>query len=306
MSRNQHFRLGQISVIDVSGADADTIVQNLTTNDLKAIGVGEGCESFITDVRGKTIGHVWVFREPEALRLIGPAGQSERVAAHIDRYTIREDATPVVRDGDFEALVITPESAKEMEIGCGGGERPRKATLTLGDASLDAYETAWLGEGTAAILARPDEANRISESLASQLGAAGDESGFHQMRTHAGFPWYGIDLDESNLPQEADRDSAAISFTKGCYLGQETVARLDALGQVQKKLVRWSIAGAVPAAGTALVAGEKTVGRLTSVARAGDGGAIAIGMARRSHFDAGSTASGVAEPDGIAFEATVL
>ena len=115
----------------------------------------------------------------------------------------------------------------------------------------------------------------------------------------------GVDLDESNLPQEADRDALAISFTKGCYLGQETVARLDALGQVQKKLVGWSITGAVPAAGDTVQCDEKTVGRLTSVADHGDGTASALGMARRSHFDVGARAAGTVASTGQPFTAIV-
>src|SRR5690606_22235947 len=64
---------------------------------------------------------------------------------------------------------------------------------------------------------------------------------FHALRVAAGYPWYATDFDDSHLPQEVNREPETISFTKGCYLGQETIARLDALGQVQKKLVQWSI-----------------------------------------------------------------
>ncbi len=86
----------------------------------------------------------------------------------------------------------------------------------------------------------------------------------------------------------------------------EGVARLDALGQVQKKLVRWSISGGIPNTGATLVSGEKTVGRLTSVAADGQGGATAIGFARRSHFDPGATATGVIESTGAEFTGTVV
>ena len=129
---------------------------------------------------------------------------------------------------------------------------------------------------------------------------AGDDSAFHQERVRAGFPWYGIDLSDKNLPQEASRNDQTISFTKGCYLGQETVARLDALGQVQKQLVRWSIEGSRVAPGAEVSSDGKVVGRLTSIADTDDGKQIAIGIARRSHFDPGSTA------DGDGFAATVI
>jgi folate-binding protein YgfZ len=319
MSTPCFFQLNRISVIDVRGDDAAAMVQNLTTNEVASLQAGKGCESFVTDVRGKTLAHVHVYCEHGFLRLIGPKGQSDRIAAHVERYTIREDAKPVILDDDFEAIVLPPAVAAVV---CGElnqaadlneATKLRKTQGKLGDVELDLYQSRWIGEKTAVVLVPRQEANRVCESLAAgsiptpaERSGMGDESTFHHARTMAGFPWFGIDLDEANLPQEANRDSLAISFTKGCYLGQETVARLDALGQVQKKLVRWAIAGAVPEAGSKLVSGEKTVGRLTSVAADAAGGAIAIGMARRSHFDAGATATGVIESTGAEFTGTVL
>lgn len=315
------FRLGRITVVDVGGVDAVTIVQNLTTNDVATLEMGEGRESFVTDLRGKTLAHVHIYRQNGFLRLIGPAALSDRVVAHIDRYTIREDATPTILDDDFEAIVLPPAVASvfcgELNQGADSLGRVKLPTAKckLGQVDLDSYQSRWLGEGTAFLLLPRPQVTRVCQTLAggslpghSAMEAVDlkDESAFHHARTMAGFPWFGIDIDETNLPQEADRDAVAISFTKGCYLGQETVARLDALGQVQKKLVRWAIDGAVPAAGATLVSGEKTVGRLTSVAADATGGAIAIGMARRSHFDSGATATGVIESSGAEFTGTVL
>ena len=178
--------------------------------------------------------------------------------------------------------------------------------VSLGDDAAIAYQSPWLGRGSVVLVV----AGGLAQSLSGWLAASGitleDEGAFHAHRTRCGFPWFGTDLDESNLPQEADRNEQAISFTKGCYLGQETVARLDALGQVQKKLVRWSIRGGVPASGTALTASDKTVGRLTSVAAGEDGDAIAIGMARRSHFESGAMARGVDPETQQPLEARVM
>ena len=163
--------------------------------------------------------------------------------------------------------------------GLNGRQQRSKSTCRIGDLCVDAYATRWLGEGRPCCWCRramPRDLRcvRLSQSISggSDAGGVGDEASFHRARTLAGFPWYGVDLDETNLPQEADRDPLAISFTKGCYLGQETVARLMPLGQVQRKLVRWSITGGVPGAGATLVSGDKTVGRLTSVAADDRGG----------------------------------
>ena len=275
------FRL-PITVLDLVGVDAAAILHNLTTNDVRSLGEGASCETFLTDVRGKTLAHVHAFRTGEGYRLIGAAGQAEAITAHADRYTIREDATPVDRSAERHAVAIVPD-----------------ARNTVSDGILEAAEffcdVPWLGERS--LLLVFTEASGLEEALGGI--DLGDEVAFHHARTVAGFPWYGVDVSDKNLPQEASRIEQSICFTKGCYLGQETVARLDALGQVQKQLVRWTTRGVVPTAGSEVTADDKVVGRLTSVAATGEDTAIAIGIARRSHFDPGSTAQG----DG--FEATV-
>lgn len=309
MDTDTFYRLSALSVLDIIGTDAGQIVSNLTTNEIASLPSGQGCETFVTNVRGKMLGHVHIFRTDEGYRCVGPAGQSERLAEHVDRYTIREDAEPRVLDAEFSAAVLAPGTAAALPVDLPEPQRPHGvswAIAQLGSLAVQAYRVPWIGEGSLLLLALADQADELSGWLSDQPLSVADEAAFQQRRVLAGFPWYGIDLNESNLPQEADRNEQSISFTKGCYLGQETVARLDALGQVQKKLVSWSISGAVPAAGTAVTSGEKTVGRLTSVTAGGDEDAIAIGMTRRSHFDPGATATGTDEATGAEFTARVV
>ncbi len=96
-------------------------------------------------------------------------------------------------------------------------------------------------------------------------------------------PRYGVDFNEENLPQEVGRDDQAISFTKGCYLGQETVARIDALGQVNQRLVGVRFFGSdVPAGGTGLTREDRFVGLVTSAALSPKLDApLALAMVRR-------------------------
>ncbi|MFK8114662.1 MAG: folate-binding protein YgfZ [Rubripirellula sp.] len=306
-AKKTYFQLADISVVDVTGVDRATIVHNLTTNEVKSLELNEGRESFVTDVRGKTLGHVCVFNEHDRLRMIGP-GPSEHSAVligHLDRYTILEDATPAVRDDDYTAFLLPENSATELGLEVGRGTRLLRTEFQFAEKLADAYGANWLGEGTAILLVAKADAEAVAAQLQSKGIERCDEDEFHRQRIRVGFPWYGQDMNDTNLPQEADRDALAVSFTKGCYLGQETVARLDALGQVQKKLVRWSIADAVPAVDTALDCDGKKVGRLTSVA-AVEEGAIAIGFARRSHFESGATAMGSTESGNQSFTATVL
>ena len=306
-SETSFYRLGHLSVVDIGGQDAAKIINNLTTNEVVGLDCGQGRETFVTDVRGKTVGHVCLYRQSECFRLIGAPGQSEKILPHVDRYTIREDATPVSRDADFSTVVIAEAAASQAGIEPALNDEPiGGGVVRLGDVEREAYRTRWLGEQTLTLLIPVTEIDSVVESLSELHLAPAGEAEFHAARIKVGFPWYGIDLDDSNLPQELDRDREAISFTKGCYLGQETVARLDALGQVQRKLVRWSIQGSIPESGAILSAGDKAVGRLTSVLALSENEAIALGFARRSHFEAGATASGSDSDSGADFTATVL
>ncbi len=167
MNNRVFYMLGQISVVDIYGADAVAIINNLTTNDVKSLPVGQGRETFVTDVRGKTLGHVFLFRQSEAVRLIGPAGQSERMVQHIDRYTIREDATPTIRDNDFRCIVLSPAAASVAGIDP-GQEWPSESSIRIADIDVCVYRTLWLGEETTVLLI-PTESVQRGSSVSTRL-----------------------------------------------------------------------------------------------------------------------------------------
>ncbi|WP_231603729.1 CAF17-like 4Fe-4S cluster assembly/insertion protein YgfZ [Neorhodopirellula pilleata] len=352
-------RLPPLAILDLDGNDATAILHNLTTNQVKTLDLesednpGVGIETFITNVKGKCLGHVLAFRTSTGFRLIGagPSGdspsnddpvrasQSETIAGHADRYTIREDAVPTIMDGRYQgwlmAGVSQPSTAPELS---------RRSVVVEG-VEVSSYVVPWAKSADgqlARLLLIPIEAKVHMDAILDAFAQAGviadadnvrlinGESAvaiFHALRVAAGFPWYGIDLDDSHLPQEVGRERQTISFTKGCYLGQETVARLDALGQVQKMLMAWSIDlppdAPLPQPDAKLFAGgEKPVGRLTSIARfddslrnllppslvpegiAGGAAALALGYARRSHFAPGSMATGIVGD--VEFNATIV
>jgi len=309
-----------LSFIDVVGADAIRVANNLCTAPLLQLTGQTGCEAFFTDIRGKTLGHFCVYATDSGLRLIGAANQAEKIAGHFDRYTIREDAAVSDHSDSMTACLIDAQMLAQLEPTVEFGQPPApnffsyRPIMSGGEStsagepdSIGAYQVPWFGlnaaagdawgGGPAVLLAGSAEAMRQwlqrSEPSLQTMGAKMmDVSQFHLLRVKAGFPWYGIDLDDKNLPQELDRDAMAISFNKGCYLGQETVARLDALGQVQKKLVIWQIDSAnCPPVDTSLTVDENVVGRLTSIVPGDTAGQwLALGYARRSHFEPGSTA----------------
>lgn len=329
--------LPPLTVLDIVGRDAARVLNNLCTAAVLPLNLGEGCEAFITEVRGRTLGHLCIYRLADRLRLIGAAGQAETIAAHLDRYTIREDATAEDHSSAWSGVLLDeacllrldpawhvdppaePDVLTWKHLGWVNADEPsvdnrsgtqaelRSATM-VGDAvDLIAYRVPWTAAGHWLVAGPAAAVKELVDELQTAGAQQLAESVFHQLRVPHRFPWFGTDLDDRNLPQEADRDALAISFTKGCYLGQETVARLDALGQVQKKLVLWRISSnQPPATGTELSHDGRVVGRLTSVVAdpAGDG-YLALGFARRSHFEAGAEAQTAAE-NGEISRATVI
>ena len=133
-----------------------------------------------------------------------------------------------------------------------------------------------------------DQANSFRQLLGEVAECSGDA--WNAIRVESAWPLWGVDFDDSNLPQEVGRDASAINFRKGCYLGQETVARIDALGHVNKKLVQVRFTGdAVPEPGANLVQGERTVGQVTSASWSPRFNApIALAMVRRGANESGT------------------
>jgi folate-binding protein YgfZ len=137
----------------------------------------------------------------------------------------------------------------------------------------------------------------ITAALANAGAVPAAMDAFEIARIEAGIPFYGLDISDKNLPQEVNRDAQAISFTKGCYLGQETVARIDALGHVNRVLVGVRFAGTVPPpTGTEVFPadgqgseGKSTIGAVTSAAYSHRLGApLALAYVRRGHNQTGT------------------
>jgi folate-binding protein YgfZ len=265
-------RLDDRTQIELTGDDRVTFLHNLCTNDIKKLAAGKGCEAFLCNAQGRTLAHVYVFCRADSLVLETVPGQGEFLLKHLDRYLIRERVELHDRTGQWAELLLAgpqaglivaqrfelpqlpPELLAHCQAPCAGGELSIRKVDWIGPQ-------AWLLSLPRPLLA--DAASQLEQLGAMPCGPAA----FEMARMEQGTPLYGVDITDKNLPQELARDQKAISFTKGCYLGQETIARIDALGHVNQTLcgVRWS-GSAVPAAGTELSAGSKVVGHVTSAA----------------------------------------
>lgn len=296
------YAIGRLTLIALSGQDRNKILNNLCTQDLRTLAPGAVAESFLLDVKGRTLSHGVVAALPEATWFVTAPGQGDKLAPHIDRYIIREDAAVSIASHDWDATLIPASSpllpalraeVTEPASPADGHSRCRWSA----DGSLVAIEVPWLPSGATLVLV--STANSLgsgallqrlrNECVPSDTAA---RTGWEYERIEAFWPWAGIDCDERNLPQELSIDDRAISFKKGCYLGQETVARLDALGQVQKKLVQIRLARSVSIALPCSVAVDgKEIAVITSLATSDSGETKGLAMVRRSHFLPGSVFS---------------
>ena len=270
------FDVGDRVQIEVTGRDRQKFLNNFCTNDIKKLSAGQGCEAFVTNIKGKLLGHIFVFAEVESLWIESVASSAAALIAHFDRYLITEDVRMTDRSAEFcEFLLVGPRATELLEqLNVPVGPLPLNGHVASGSSALplrSARRVDWL-EPPTWLLSIPRIDGVAAWQTLTQAGAcpAGPEA-FHALRIAACFPLYGLDIFEDQFAQEIGRTSRAISFIKGCYLGQEPIARIDAMGHVNRELRRIELSsGPLPTPGTAVLdkpaPDGKPVGQITSAA----------------------------------------
>ena len=288
--------------VRVTGPDRSKLLHNLTTNAVNGRESGSGCEAFVTSPQGKTLGFVTLLILDDAIWLRTEAEGLPPILPHLQKYGVLEEVELVeVTDLTFE-LHLTGPLAAELLGDVGGCRLPgvelEHLPAQVAGKAVRIVRESPLGPPGFTVIGERQEAEAVRSALLEAGRSLGlvrlSPEAFDAFRIEAGTPASGRDVTEKNLPQELARDSRAISFTKGCYLGQETVARLDALGHVNRLfrgfLLEADSTAALPAPGSILVAGQKEIGWITSSGRSERSGrGIALGFVRTSHVAPGST-----------------
>jgi tRNA-modifying protein YgfZ len=282
------------SQVELRGSDRASFLHNLCSNEIRKLPVGAGNEAFFLDAKGHIVGHGLVFARADSLVIDTVPGAASGLARHLDRYLIREKVELLDRSDAWGDLFVAGATAEDLLGRLISrplpSERLAHIDVELAGRAVSVCRVdftrapGFLVRATAEDL--PELLACLHEAGAAPCGALA----FEQARIEAGTPFYGRDITEKNLPQEVGRDALAISFVKGCYIGQETVARLDALGHVNKTLVGVRFSGTtIPETGLELSAGGQSAGQVTSAALSPQLQApLALAYIRRSHSAPGS------------------
>ncbi len=294
------FDISSHGYIEVRGPEAGKFLHNLSTNDIIKLPVGSGCEAFLTTGQAKVVAYVRIYHAllpsgTEAYLVDAGPGMGERVLKHLDHYLISEQVELEDRTNDFAQVYVAGPRAQL------GLERLIAKDLSALQAYQSVYASiasvhcqvrrdASLGlQGYHVLLPRESAPAVWQAFLAAGVKPAGNAA-YEMLRVEAGTPVYGRDIDENNLPQEVGRIDQTISFTKGCYIGQETVARIRTYGHVNRSLVGLRIHRSMPVAtGATLFRDGKEVGNVTSsVLSPRLETAIALAYVRRGSQDPGT------------------
>lgn len=256
-------------LIQVSGADRLMWLNNLVTNDVRTLLENTGCYAFALDARGRIRFDLNIFDLGDVLLLDVDRAAVVRAIEHLSSYIIMEEVRIEDASADYARIGCAGPCAGVLSTELGISDFDAMPLLAIrrlaggsllfrsGFAGLPGFELAIPSDQASALL------KRLVEAGAAPAGAATLEV----LRIEAGIPWLGRDLDETVLPPETGRIARGVSYTKGCYLGQEILERMRSRGSLGRRLVRLRLARGGELMLPAAICREGIeVGRLTSAA----------------------------------------
>ena len=286
--------------LEMLGEDRGRFLQGLVTCDVEAVSPGGGTYGFVTSRKGQVIADVRVLALEDRLWLELPAGRAEAVAEHLAAFKIADrveiaplERVPLTVAGPRAAAVVAaaegaelsaPAAARavsgesataaETETASGGAERSAPPWShragSVGGEDVRVVRRGLVGVEAFDLWVAPEGAERVWEALVAAGAVPAGFRALETLRVERGIPRWGAEFGPETLPQETGLEEAAVSFTKGCYLGQEVVARIHYRGGVNRRLValRFPAGSEPPAAGATLLADGRPAGTVGSALRA--------------------------------------
>ena len=280
------------SRLELMGPDRERFFGGMVTAAIEGLEPGTGRFGFITDVRGRILASAAVLALEDRLWLEIPKGRGRTIIEHLKKYIVT-DQVEILPLGDMASVRIAgPRSAEVLaDLGASAAAELDEPWSHTQVELLD-YQARLVREGHGGVPAfslwqssaiAPLMAEDLADTGILQVGAEAAEA----LRIEHGHPLWGVDYDDSNLPQETGIEDA-VDYEKGCYLGQEIVARIHYRGQPARRLCRLVFEPEhTPAAGAEIEFDGRTAGTVTSISRSPrDPAAIGLGLLPRRAVEA--------------------
>jgi folate-binding protein YgfZ len=287
--------------ICVLGNDRAQYLHGQLTNDINRLQSGDGCYSALCDAKGRIQSDLNIYALENEILLDFEPGLSELVTDRLNRNIVADDVELCDITADFgllsvqgpQARAVIAELSLSMDLPDSPGAVGWIEDETLGQIYV--ANDARLGTAGFDLYAPQNSIPAIADKLitAARIHQGGPIgwNAFEIARIAAGIPRFGQDMTDANLVPEAGLGESAVSYRKGCYIGQEILNRLHTFAEVSKTLRRLEFGNSndLPAIGSTIQHGDKTVGKLMSIAIPPDHpGAIALGYVHKSANDPGT------------------
>ncbi|MDX1953669.1 MAG: hypothetical protein SFY81_15980 [Verrucomicrobiota bacterium] len=296
----ENYLLNTVGLLDLSGrsrlflsgTDAKRFLHGQVTNDINRLNHGQGCYAALVTAKGKMQSDLYIYQMEEGLLLDFEPGYSSTVQERLEKYIIAEDVQ-ITNLAEHYALFSLQGPEAEKAFTTLGANLPQKYLEHLklnhpvmGECYLMAHPRTKVPGFDLFVPAerRNQTWDYLLQVIRPFKGLPVGWRGLELCRIMAGIPRFGQDLDESNLAPESNRTHEMISYNKGCYIGQEVIARIRTYGQVAKSLRMMLLPDSLlqlPPKGTRLLKEDKEVGWITSAAALPGKSARALGFVRK-------------------------
>ena len=260
----------------VVGPDAGEYLQGQLTQDVESLEPGRGAYAALLDRKGRMQADMRVFKDADGFLLVLEQEPLAIVLRHLTMYSVGRDVSVADRSDELALISIAGPAAAELT-----GLAPLSREHDHAAASLDGIELRSVRTHAGLDLIVPADASDDTLDALERRGVAPvSEEALEILRVESGRPRFGREMTQQTIPQEAGINERAVSFTKGCYIGQETVARLHYKGKPNRHLRGLRLAHPV-AAGSAVTLGERELGKVGTSVLSPAHGAIALAVLRR-------------------------
>jgi folate-binding protein YgfZ len=282
----------------VRGADRRSYLQGLLTNDIAALTPGTGCYAAMLTAQGRMMTDMRVLELGDAVLLNVPREAGSAIKDHLERFVFSEDVQVEDVTGTRAEIGLYGPKALETLASAGveGGASEALHGVTrarLGGHEVSIVRADSIGIAGFDLLVDSGSADAVRAALTAAGAATATAADVEAVRIERGRPLFGADMDADTIPLEAGIEDRAISRSKGCYVGQEVIVRVQdrGHGRVARRLVglTFDASAPVPPRDAAVLAGDRAIGRVTSAAWSPSlGRPVALGYVHRDFVEPGT------------------